>query len=252
MIESVSFEFKGKTYRADLTNPLDISIPLRSGTENPNCYYAPSPEINTIRDGDFIGSVKEGGQVNHRTVLLTPHGNGTHSECYGHISDDHNATLNQCLRQFHFLAQVISVTLSNNAQGDQIIDWSAVSSALSPERPPALVLRTLPNQPEKQVQQYSGSNPPYLTAELTAALAREGVEHLLVDLPSLDPEVDGGKLAAHKAFWGYPDQTRCGSTITELIFVPDQVKDGLYLLNLQITSLENDASPSKPILYPLI
>ncbi|MFM7054031.1 MAG: cyclase family protein, partial [Bacteroidota bacterium] len=60
---------------------------------------------------------------------------------------------------------------------------------------------------------------------------------------------DEGRLEAHHAFWQYPDSPRIGTTITELIFVPDHVADGSYLLNLMITSLENDASPSKPVLY---
>ncbi len=38
---------------------------------------------------------------------------------------------------------------------------------------------------------------------------------------------------------------------TELIFVRDEVEDGSYLLNLQIASFENDASPSKPVLYKI-
>ena len=251
MIETFSFEFNGNSYTADLTQPRDISIPLRSGDNNPNCYHATPPEISTIRVGDFIGSVKEGGSVNHRTLYLTPHGNGTHTECYGHISHDENATLNQCLKQFHFLAQVLTVTPALPSNGDRIIDKTIIND-LHPQGPQALVLRTLPNDPEKLQRQYSGTNPPYLTADLAASLAQQGIQHLLVDLPSVDPEVDSGKLAAHKAFWGHPEKLRCGSTITELIFVPDGVEDGLYLLNLQITSLESDASPSKPVLYPLI
>ena len=39
------------------------------------------------------------------------------------------------------------------------------------------------------------------------------------------------------------------ATITEMIFVDDTVDDGSYILNLQIASFENDASPSKPIIY---
>jgi arylformamidase len=58
-------------------------------------------------------------------------------------------------------------------------------------------------------------------------------------------------LLAHKAFWQYPEDVRDGATITELIFVPDEIEDGLYLLNMQITSLELDASPSKPVIYQL-
>ena len=83
-------------------------------------------------------------------------------------------------------------------------------------------------------------------------IVKKGYKHLLVDLPSVDREEDGGKLLAHKAFWQYSDDIREDSTITEFIFVPDEVKDGPYLLNLQIISLEVDVSPSKPILYEIL
>jgi len=36
-----------------------------------------------------------------------------------------------------------------------------------------------------------------------------------------------------------------------MVFVPNEVSDGNYVLNLQIASFENDASPSKPILYSI-
>ena len=47
------------------------------------------------------------------------------------------------------------------------------------------------------------------------------------------------------------EDARLDSTITELIYVNDSVSNGTYLLNLQIASFENDASPSKPILYKI-
>ena len=83
-------------------------------------------------------------------------------------------------------------------------------------------------------------------------IVEQGIEHLLIDLPSVDRESDEGKLLAHKAFWKFPNQIREQSTITELIYVPNKVKDGLFLLNIQIASFEIDASPSKPVLYKLI
>jgi hypothetical protein len=84
-----------------------------------------------------------------------------------------------------------------------------------------------------------------------------GIKHLLIDLPSVDREEDGGRLAAHKAFWNVLDTTnlnpeaRVDCTITEMIYVNDAILDGSYVLNLQIASFENDASPSKPLLYAL-
>ncbi|MGI0056090.1 MAG: hypothetical protein ACREAK_01815, partial [Nitrosarchaeum sp.] len=71
-------------------------------------------------------------------------------------------------------------------------------------------------------------------------------------------EHDEGKLLAHKAFWNVKDVTvlnadaRMDCTITEMIFVKDEILDGSYILNIQIASFENDASPSKPILYAIV
>ena len=47
------------------------------------------------------------------------------------------------------------------------------------------------------------------------------------------------------------DDARFNCTITEMIYVYEEIQDGSYLLNLQFASFENDASPSKPVLYSL-
>ena len=83
-------------------------------------------------------------------------------------------------------------------------------------------------------------------------IQEESKQHLLLDVPSVDKEDDGGKLSAHHAFWRYPENTRSDCTITELIYVSDSIADGSYLLNIQIASFENDASPCKPVLYQLM
>jgi kynurenine formamidase len=242
--------FSNRTYKADLDKPNDISLPLKEGTENPNCYRAGPVTMETIRSGSFIGSVREGGSVNYQKLSITPHGNGTHTECYGHISADH-ATLNQCLTNFHFFAEVISVTPVQTASGDYIITRQALAEKIQNKTVQAIVIRTLPNTDTKRTAHYSGTNPPYLDHEAAAWLVNSGVNHLLIDLPSVDRESDGGRLLAHKAFWQFPERTRKNCTITELVYITDLIKDGLYLLNLQITSLEMDASPSKPVLYNL-
>ena len=100
--------------------------------------------------------------------------------------------------------------------------------------------------------QYSNTNPPFIEANAVEFLVKNGVEHLLIDTPSIDKEKDDGKLLAHHAFWEYPENTQIHRTISELVFVPNHVKDGVYLLNIQIASFESDASPSKPILYEIL
>jgi kynurenine formamidase len=114
-----------------------------------------------------------------------------------------------------------------------------------------LIIRTLPNEENKKQRQYSGTNPPYFTKEAIDWIVSKEMEHLLVDLPSIDKEQDEGKLLAHKSFWQFPHDTRKNATITELIYVPDGITDGYYLVNLQYYPFPMDASPSRPLLYAL-
>ena len=71
----------------------------------------------------------------------------------------------------------------------------------------------------------------------------------MIDTPSIDREEDGGVLAAHHAFWHYPQHTRMHCTITELVYVPGHVADGLYMLNILTGAFDSDASPSRIVLY---
>ena len=237
-----------KNYKVNLLKPLDISIPLRAGKENVNAWYSEPVKIEPVRMGDWVGEVKQGASVNFRNIFFNPHGNGTHTECVGHISKE-DYTINKCLKSFFFLAKLISVNPEKTGE-DHIITHSRIPIIESGVE--ALIIRTLPNETAKTKRQYSNTNPPYLHHEAAEYMVTSGIKHLLLDLPSVDKEKDEGKLLAHHAFWKYPNNTREDATITEMIYVPDEIKDGLYLLNLQIASFENDASPSKPVLYALI
>jgi len=241
------------TFEADLSQPIDISIPLTDSDSNPIAWYLDKPVIEPVKMGDWTGKVSEGASTNFNNIFFNPHGHGTHTECLGHITKDFYS-INQALKQFFFLAELISVTPEEQGE-DLIITKAQVEEALSGKRPEALVIRTLPNDPQKKSKNYSNTNPPYLE-EAAAQYIREcGVKHLLIDLPSVDRENDEGRLVSHKAFWNVKDindlntDARHHATITEMVYVPDTVQDGEYLLNLQIASFENDASPSKPILY---
>ncbi|MCU0441153.1 MAG: cyclase family protein [Bacteroidia bacterium] len=237
-------EHNGKTLEANLANPISIAIPLQSGNNNPNAFGIQAPQFTPYQSGGFIGSVSLGGSVNCENLLLNAHGNGTHTECIGHITNE-RFTINQSLKTYLLPAQVVSVKPTDNC-----IQLDAIQNLLLPNIQ-ALVIRTLPNTKDKLHSVYSGNNPPYLSVELCGWLAQQGIEHLLVDLPSVDPEMDEGLLQAHHAFWQYPYHPRVNATITEMIYVPNEIEDGLYILQHQIAPIESDASPSKPILYPL-
>lgn len=242
--------------QVDLSKPIDISIPLTNTDDNPIAWYIDKPRIEPVVFGDWIGKVSEGkSSTNFNNIFFNPHGHGTHTECVGHITREFYS-INQCLKQFFFMAELISVLPESQGE-DLVITKNQLSTALKGAIPEAIIIRTLPNFKIKKSLNYSNTNPPYLEEEAAIFIRESGIQHLLIDLPSVDKEHDEGKLLAHKAFWNVTDvnhlnaDERLNSTITEMIFVPDEVKDGTYLLNLQIASFENDASPSKPVLYAI-
>lgn len=236
------------SYQVDFEKPLDISIPLRVGLKNVNCFYAPPMQADPVIAGDFKGSTALGGPVNFMNVRLNPHGNGTHTECVGHISKE-KYTINNALKQFMFPARLITVFPRKETNGDRLIYKDQIEPLLKNQVTPALLIRTMPNDDLKLTTNYSGANPTFMHHEAVSYIVNAGVKHLLIDLPSVDKEEDGGKLLAHKAFWNYPESPRADCTITELVYVRNEIKDGLYLLNIQIASFELDVSPSKPVLY---
>ncbi|MGY5848809.1 cyclase family protein [Salegentibacter sp. F14] len=244
-----NIQYKDKTYHIDLSKPLDISLGLRGDSKNPVAWYLGAPEIEPVKDGDFIGKVSEGAPVNFNTIKFNPHAHGTHTECVGHISPEFHS-INHTLKKFFFTAKLISVVPEKWLE-DLVITQEILSKYFQKDEAEALVIRTLPNYVEKRSRKYSNTNWPYLTEEAATYLRKCGVQHLLIDLPSVDKEKDGGKLRAHKAFWNYPKDTCFYATITELVYVPNSIADGDYLLNLQHASFENDAAPSKPVLYKI-
>lgn len=246
-----TIEEKGQRWRVDLGQPLDISLPLYADGRGVNCFYAPLFEVSPVVAGSFIGSTQAGGLVNFMNVRINPHGNGTHTECVGHIARE-VYTINQQLRNFHHLTRLLTVYPERQDNGDRVITYDQLAEVLLPGETSAVVIRTAPNDGYKKSANYSGANPPYLHHKAATLLVEFGVEHLLLDLPSVDREEDGGELLAHKAFWQYPWSPRTEATITELVYVENNIPDGLYLLSLQIASFEIDVSPSKPVLYSLM
>ena len=242
--------YKGKDI--DLSNGLDISLTLKDGAENPRAWYVDAPKFVPVRTADWTGVVKEGGAVNFRDVFFNPHGHGTHTECLGHITPE-VYSVNALLKEYFFEAELISIkpkSITQSGQLDKVVTAEQIHEKLGDKKCEALIIRTLPNTDEKKSKNYSSTNPPYLQVEAIEVLNKAGVKHLLIDLPSVDKELDGGVLAFHHAFWGVPDNPKLDKTITEFIFVADDIADGSYLLNLQVAPFENDAAPSRPVIFP--
>lgn len=245
-----TIQFKSKKRTIDLSKALDISIPLTGKPNNVNAWYLDPPKIAPeVIDGETI-SVANGAVVNFNTITFNPHSHGTHTETVGHITEK-VYSINEHLKQFFFLAEV--VTVAPEKQGDDyVISRKQLQFALGNKKREAIVIRTMPNTREKFTKQYSNTNPTYLLEDAAEYLKSKGIKHLLIDLPSIDKEQDNGELLAHNAFWNTRGKLRLDATITEFIYVSNKISDGCYMLNLQIAPFENDASPSKPILYKVI
>jgi len=256
MIAKVSIQ--NNEYKVDLNDPLDISIPLKAGDNNTSAWYVDGISIDAVKTDSFNGSVEEGGSVNFRNISFNPHGNGTHTECLGHITPN-IYSVNKAIKQFFSLATLISITPETgwndddfSSDDDLILSLEAIKNALGDEVNESIVIRTLPNSKDKTHKNWSESNWPQLDVKAAKWLADMGVKNLLIDLPSVDREMDGGKLLSHHAYWQVPQDERMDASITEMIFVSDEIEDGDYLLELQFAPFENDASPSRPVLYRLL
>ena len=235
----------------DTRKPLDLSIELSNDENNPRAWYVDPPTFEPVRTEHYMGSVAEGGSVNFRDIFFNPHGHGTHTECLGHITKE-VYSINERIQEYFCEAQVLTLTpkvITNKIDGlsDRVItadQLSAVSSGVD-----ALILRTLPNVSDKLHMKYSDTNPAYLDVAGASVLIEKSIKHLLLDLPSVDRESDGGELIFHHAFWEVPQNPNHERTITELIFVGNEVEDGKYILELQVAPFKNDAAPSRPVLY---
>jgi arylformamidase len=265
-------ELPGGEVRIDLALPVSLALTLDFHGPQPRHFGAPRAAARPFEAQGFSGAVASGASCNCEVITLIPHCQGTHTECVGHLTRD-RLDAYRVVPAGLVPAVLLSVTpeaaaLSGESSapapiaGDLLVSARAIEHAWpagAPFTARALVIRTLPNTADKAARDYTLASPPYLTREAAQLLVSRGILHLIVDLPSLDRTHDEGRLTAHRIFFGLsPDATqlhaaaRPNATVTEFAFVPDQLPDGAYLLELQVPALAGDAVASRPLLYPLL
>ncbi|MFP2996756.1 cyclase family protein [Spongiivirga sp. MCCC 1A20706] len=235
---------RSRKYKIDLLQPIDISIPLQFDEESVKAWGTDYPHLKKLL------SIERGDPVNFNELTIVPHAHGTHTESLSHV-DPTFIGMHQVLKSHFFKTELITVAPEKQGE-DFVISKKQLQYHLKNKKPAALVIRTMPNLKDKLTKTYSGENPPYLLEEAAAFICKQGIEHVLIDLPSIDKEKDEGALSAHKAFWDLPNNPRVIATITEFIYVPNSIVDGPYFLNLQIAPFVNNAAPSRPILYEIM
>jgi arylformamidase len=265
-------DIDGMGLLADLAAGASLARVLDFQGPQLRCFSAPAAISRPLQTADFTGRVDRGGSCNCSVITLTPHANGTHTECAGHLTVG-PLDVYKVIPQRLLIASVLTVEPEVAADSqessspepksaDLLITRAAIERAWP--TPPAerlsgrsAVIRTLPNVPDRFCED-GGATAPFLTREAAKWLVQRGIEHLVLDVPSADRSQDGGALTAHRIFFGLSpgsstlgDAKRRDCTITELAYVPDTVADGWYFLSLQVPAIVGDAIPSRPVLYPL-
>lgn len=266
----ITFKINGHPHSFDPSSGISLAFPLDFGGTQPNAYGVAPAKSEAYEAGTLVGDTRRGGSCNFEEYRLIPHCNGTHTECVGHITNE-RISIDDCLRDAFVPALVVSVkpvpwyvdssdaypTVSDSS--DVRITRHILETAIAEFDVPengALVVRTLPNLASKRSLKYVDFIPPYFTSDAMRFIVGLGLRHLICDLPSIDRLFDEGKLLNHRIFWDVDEEsyetkstTRRGATITELAFVPDEVKDGIYALSIQIPPFASDAAPSRPLLF---
>jgi arylformamidase len=249
-----------KNYHVDMAHPHDISLAVRFDDKQTRAFGAPSAKREAFVDKGFIGDVKKGGSCNCDLFTFSPHLHGTHTECVGHIADT-PIFVNDVIKNRLIPATVISVASEEARKtkdsyspacrpNDLLITADILELQLLERKPDfleALVIRT---------GKAGETLPPFFSIEAMHYLNECGVQHLLVDMPSIDRLDDEGKLTNHHIFWGIAPGSHAvdvknisPKTVTELIVVSNTIRDGQYLLNLQVAPFASDAAPSRPVLF---
>ena len=267
----LSLQHQGKTYTIDSSCVIDLSIPYHFNGSQPNFYDVKPGKMIPFKKDETSYSIVDGAGCNVQEISMNIHCTGTHTEGVGHLMEQ-NKSVAECIKDLFFpvillTVQPISFSACKESYHVEIQEDEQVISRESLEKefeqfhsdqPSSIIIRTLPNPIEKKFYNYSEQIPPFFTHDSIAFLYSKGIQHLIVDLPSLDRLEDGGILGNHRIFWGdgknfngdiNPD---CTKTITELAYIPDDVEDGFYFLNIQIPHFQCDAAPSRPILIKTV
>lgn len=242
------------SWHADFSRGRSLAISFDPGGRHPNFFAEAGVQSRPLRRGQFVGDISCGGSCNAEVIEFSTHSHGTHTECIGHILPDRQAVIGT-IDEAPTLMRLITIAAESLDEGGFIP--ATALGALADFEGGALALRTLPNGPDKQWRNYDEAPAfPVLSREAMEKLCESALMHLLLDTPSADhPESQG--LENHATWWGLYARVQPGvpdpaaRSITEMIYVPEDIADDDYWLDLQLAPIVSDAVPSRPVIYPV-
>jgi len=264
-------EWRGRQLTVDFTAGRSLAIVLDPHGAQPSFFAGQPASAETLRHEDYIGSVRQGGSCNAEVIHYIPHCHGTHTEGSGHIGEQARP-VQEIIYPTPTLARLITLTVTpandssehypgGAASALPLLTLAHMSEQLGRQclsQVEALLVRTLPNPVDKTRRDYAAQpDYPVFSSEALTWLSKQPLKHLLIDSPSLDPAHDQGRLRNHRLWWG-----PCAGleevglepwrrSLTEMIYVPDEIQDGAYWLHLELSPILSDACISRPVIYPM-
>lgn len=186
-------------------------IYFKGETRSPNAFHLSPITAKTVEfEGQFIGDVRRGGSCNVDTLQYVPHGI-THLETSAHIlnPDAVPPTVKDIpLENLSGIVYLMDLSHLGTQKGESI-PRDVVREKLEKITLPVSML-ALKTRASLLPQAYDFSGKDFLSlAPETAKVIHDyrspnRIDCLILDLPSIDPESDGGKLSAHRNFFGLP------------------------------------------------
>ena len=252
----------------------DAAVRIRPDGASPHAFGLPAArEVPFPIGGGRVLRVEDGASVNCDGLHLHPHGDGCHAESVAHVlpADDARALAGRAMLAATppllcgLLLDVATEPLGATGEryaglhdaADRVLARRALERAWQDARAVALdlpveaLLLRVYRPPLAESFDFSGSAAPYPTAEALDLLVGLGARWLIVDLPSIDREDDGGSTPNHRRWWGLDggdghalDGPPALRGIVELARFPAALPAGPVAVALGLAPIESDAVPA--------
>ena len=263
---------KGKTVRFRLGEPRSVSREVLFKPEgiSVNAFHLPRIRSRTLEsEGQFIGDVKRGGSCNVDLLSYVPHGL-THIETSAHIlSPDSNPPTIKDIPPGHLcgIVYLIDLTRLGTEPGGQI-PGKEIEIKLRQNTIPISML-ALKTRASLLPFDYDFSGKDFLSLSPEAAKEihdytfsgsgsfslQQRINCLLLDLPSIDAEADGGKLQAHRNFFGLGGTGHSGEDCEKRALVElawfSNLNEGYYYGMITPPSFQTHAVSTGIVFRPL-
>ena len=250
---------KNNSYSIDQGLGICISIPYNYNGDQPNFYNSPQGKSHSMQQDGFIGEISKGKGCKVVNIEQNIHCTGTHTECAGHILSN-PISINDVLKHEYYYTKLITVSPIQSTESkedyhcsiddkDMLITREMIIGKI-PTKSLGLIIRTRPNSISKMNKRYNASNTPFFSSNAIEYINDLGIRHLVVDTPTIDRYDDGGILGNHHLF--FEKKPPYKKTITEMAYIDDKIKDGSYLMTIEIPPMVLDAAPSRIFIFKLM